>query len=130
MPLHGKPYVSESIATYGCSAQVPFDRTIDPPPVKRQALIEELLLCFQLLNDILGYHLAVSKLSDNAALGYDDLRGALVRIQDQEFRRLEAQHMEAPIYVRAEAVKNLQTRLRELARGGFYRRGKLLRRKI
>tara|TARA_R110002060_G_scaffold17775_1_gene24620 strand:- start:89 stop:280 length:192 start_codon:yes stop_codon:yes gene_type:complete len=63
-------------------------------------------------------------------LGYDDLRGALARIQDQEFRRLEAQHMEAPIYVRAEAVKNLQTRLRELARGGFYRRGKLLRRKI
>ena len=93
--------------------------TIDPPPVKPRALIGELLLCFQLLNDILGYHLAVSKLSDIAALGYDDLRGALVRVHDQEFRRMEAQHMETPIYVRAEAVKNLQIRLRELARAGF-----------
>ncbi|KAH7390104.1 synaptobrevin-domain-containing protein [Cadophora sp. MPI-SDFR-AT-0126] len=94
--------------------------TIDtPPPVKPRTLIGELLLCFQLLNDILGYHMAVSQLSDIVALGYDDLRGALCRVQDQEFKKLEAQHASASVYMKAEAAKNLQIRLRELARAGF-----------
>ncbi|KAK0105889.1 hypothetical protein ONS95_004402 [Cadophora gregata] len=101
-------------------AKSPLAEIIDnPPAVKPRTLVGELLLCFQLLNDILGYHMAVSKLSDLSASGYDDLRGALCRVHDKELKKMEAQHADAPIYVRAEAAKNLQTRLRELVRAGL-----------
>ncbi len=89
-----------------------------PPPVKPRTLIGELLLCFQLLNDSLGYHIAVSKLSDLAALNYDNLQAVLRRIHDSELRKLEAEHADTPNHVKAEAMKNIQMRLDELARAG------------
>ncbi|TVY32320.1 hypothetical protein LOCC1_G007871 [Lachnellula occidentalis] len=68
------------------------------PAVKHQTLIGELLLCFQLLNDVLGHHLAVSTLSELSSLGYEQLR------------------LTASSHAKTEAVKNLEARLKELAR--------------
>ena len=89
-----------------------------PPAVKPRTLIGELLLCFQLLNDILGYHMAVTKYGELSLLGYDELRLALEKIQNAEMKRLEAQYGDASIYIKSEAAQNLHIRLRELARAG------------
>jgi hypothetical protein len=92
---------------------------VNPPVVKPQTLIWELLLCFQLLNDLLGYHMAVTKLSELSSLGYEKLRVALEETHHAEMKRLDAEYVDAPVYLKAEAAQDLHTRLRELARAGY-----------
>lgn len=90
-----------------------------PPVVKPRTLIGELLLCFQLLNDIVGYHMAVMEYTELSVMGYSDLRIALEKIQLAELKRLEAEYGDTSIYIKSEAAQNLHTRLRELARAGY-----------
>jgi hypothetical protein len=93
-----------------------------PPLVKPRTLVGELLLCFQLLSDLLGYHVAVTKCSELSSLGYDELREMVEKVKATEMRRLEADFGNAPIYTKAEAAQNLHTRLRELARVGYLKK--------
>ena len=89
------------------------------PAIKHQTLIGELLLCFQLLNDVLGHHLAASKLSELSSLGYEQLRLTLERIYTEEINRLSENFANASKDAKAEAVENLEARLKELARAGI-----------
>jgi hypothetical protein len=118
-------------ATINTSVHIATDRGIDdfspqypepPPTVKPRTLVGELLLCFQLLNDLLGYHLAITNYSDISSHGYDNLRSALEKIQAAEQKRLEEEYSDAHIYVKAEAAKNVKTRLRELAKAGYLKK--------
>lgn len=108
-------------AAINTSVEMPTSRGIDkspqhlevasPPVVKPRTLIRELLLCFQLLNDLLGHHVAVTKCSEVSFLGYEELRIALENIQRVEMKRLEAEYGDALIYIKVEAARNLHTRL-------------------
>ncbi|TVY43307.1 hypothetical protein LCER1_G008650, partial [Lachnellula cervina] len=89
------------------------------PAVKHETLIGELLLCFQLLNDVLRHHSAVSKLSELSSLGYEQLRLTLEGIHTEEINRLNEDFANASNHAKAEAVKNLEARLKELARASI-----------
>lgn len=90
-----------------------------PPAVRPKTLIGELLLCFQLLNDILGYHVAVTQPSALSSTGYYELQKALEKVQLVELKRLGNEFANATLYTKAEAARNLHTRLKELAKVGY-----------
>ena len=89
------------------------------PQVKARNLVGELLLCFRLLNDLLGYHMAVTRLTELSSMGYDKLRSALEETLQSQTSQSRTDFMDAPIDVKIEAVENLYTRLREIARIGY-----------
>ena len=92
-----------------------YQKTPTPPPVvKTKTLVGELLLCFHLLNDLLGHHVAVTKSSELSLLTQ-----TLERVQKMEMKSLEVEFYEASPELKAEAARNLQARLRELARVGY-----------
>lgn len=93
------------------------------PFAKPRVLIGELLLSFQLLNDILGYHLAITEQSELSSLGYDELRTILSKIHTAEIQRLKAEYSSTSDNAKAEALQSLRTRLGELARSGLLTKG-------
>jgi hypothetical protein len=74
-------------------------------------------LCFHLLNDLLGHHVAVTKSSELSWLTQ-----TLERAQKMEMKRLEVNFHEASPELKAEAARNLHARLRELARVGYLKK--------
>lgn len=94
------------------------------PVVHDRTIVGELLLCFQLLNDVLGYHMAISNLSKLSSMGYDQLRITLEKIHKKELNTLKEEFSAAPTYIKAEAAQNLENRLRELARAGYLKERK------
>jgi hypothetical protein len=94
------------------------------PVVHHRTVIGELLLCFQLLNDVLGYHMAISNLSKLSSMGYNQLRVTLEKIHVEELSKLKEDFRDDPIQIKAEAAQNLETRLKELARAGYLKERK------
>jgi hypothetical protein len=85
---------------------------LSAPSVRPRTLIGELLLCFQLLHDLLNHHQTIRVYSTASIRNYDQLRLALTRIQIDEENQLTVEHGGAQNYDRAKAVQSLQTRLR------------------
>lgn len=84
-----------------------------PPNIKPQTLIAELLLCFQLLNDLLGYQMLVmqGEVENRLTSQHDEILNAVrigVRLYDN-----------APPHEKAEAAQNVQLRVREIIRNRY-----------
>ncbi|KAG9233068.1 hypothetical protein BJ875DRAFT_496955 [Amylocarpus encephaloides] len=73
--------------------------------------IGELLLSFQLLNEVL-------ESQGSGTTSYENLRLELDKFHRSEIRRLQGLHGGSAQYVQAEAGRNVQARLQQLARGG------------
>lgn len=93
----------------------------NPPILKPQMLVGELLLCFKLLNDLLGYNMNVVKYS-NPSFRYENLRSALEEAHQTELKRLEEEYGGASIHIQVEAAENIQARIQGLAKAGYVRK--------
>ncbi|TVY14541.1 hypothetical protein LARI1_G007302 [Lachnellula arida] len=115
-------FISTSVHVTGASGMDTMSQPSETPAVpaiKHETLVGEILLCFQLLNDVLGNNLAVSTLSELSSLGYEHLRLTLERIHTEEINQLNEDFANASNHAKAEAVKNLEARLKELVRAGI-----------
>jgi hypothetical protein len=105
----------DSMASHKESAGSEKTTEVDSKP-----LIGELILCFNLVHNLLGYHIGVAT---NTAMykSYLTLRRALESAHETELDSREGQYGDTAYAIAAEAAKNallLQRRLRELARHG------------
>jgi hypothetical protein len=86
--------------------------------VRPDTLAGELVLCLQLLEDVLSYHATAREEGEMSIPGYEELRSAIDKFQSVEIKRLEAKDGDAHLDIRAKAAKNVQDRLRKLAETG------------
>lgn len=90
-----------------------------PPEAKPKVTIGELLLCFQLLNELLKSHLAIFKSTERSPTScpaiYEEFSVHLENLNRAELQRLEKEHGGASRHMKVEAAIKLQARLDELA---------------
>lgn len=124
--IHTTINTAVQITTTERATDPPYEaaRDLEPnvPIVKYDTRIEELLLCFQLLNHLLAYHATARKEGDLPTPGYDELRSLIEKIQRPDIKHLEAEYIYAHAKVQEEAAKNVQDRLRELTEAASLKR--------
>lgn len=82
--------------------------------LKNKLLIGELLLCFQLLNELLRSHMAISKDTEGSPTIYKEFNSHLEKLNQTELQRLKKEHGDTSMFMMVAAARNLQTRLGEL----------------
>lgn len=121
-------YSQIGLMAMNTSALVPPAREIDPsrppsveespnhPPVKPRTLIGEIRLCFRVLNDLLGYKEDIMKQRKMESSSLSNFLKAWYSFQEPELTRLDNVYGVATDDVRMEAAKNVEARLKDLAR--------------
>lgn len=86
---------------------------VRPPPAS-QALVYELLLCFNLLNEVLPHHIATRKSMGHATSDYDELQITTNNLKIQEVKSLEYYPADISSQIQSQAAQRLAFRLEKL----------------